>query len=87
MKIAIFGTRGIPNHHGGFEQFAEWFAPYLADRGHEVYVYCSHNHPYQQKDFGGARLVHCYDPEYKLGTAGTVYLRLELFVGREKKKL
>ena len=85
MKIAIFGTRGIPNHHGGFEQFAEWFAPYLADRGHEVYVYCSHNHPYQQKDFGGARLVHCYDPEYKLGTAGQFIYDLNCLLDARKR--
>ena len=25
MKIAILGTRGIPNYYGGFEQFAECF--------------------------------------------------------------
>ncbi|MBC8303666.1 MAG: DUF1972 domain-containing protein, partial [Pelagibacterales bacterium] len=24
MKIAIIGTRGIPNNYGGFEQFAEY---------------------------------------------------------------
>ncbi|MGB0146242.1 MAG: DUF1972 domain-containing protein, partial [Flavobacteriaceae bacterium] len=70
MKIALFGTRGIPNHHGGFEQFAEWFAPYMAKMGHQVYVYCSHNHPYQEEIFNGAKLIHCYDPEFKLGTAG-----------------
>ncbi|WP_396172814.1 hypothetical protein [Flavobacterium sp.] len=23
MKIAILGTRGVPNYYGGFEQFAE----------------------------------------------------------------
>ncbi len=23
LKIGILGTRGIPNHYGGFEQFAE----------------------------------------------------------------
>ena len=26
MKIAILGTRGIPNNYGGFEQFAEYLA-------------------------------------------------------------
>ena len=30
MNIAIIGTRGIPNNHGGFEQFAEYFSVYLA---------------------------------------------------------
>ena len=33
MKIAIVGTRGIPNRYGGFEQFAEKVSSTLADRG------------------------------------------------------
>ena len=40
MKIAIVGTRGIPNRYGGFEQFAEKVSATLSDRGHEVTVYC-----------------------------------------------
>ncbi len=85
MKIALFGTRGIPNHHGGFEQFAEWFGPYLAQKGHEVYVYCSHNHPYQEKEFCGAKLIHCYDPEFKLGTAGQFIYDLNCLLDARKR--
>lgn len=70
MKIAILGTRGIPNYYGGFEQFAEYFSAYLAERGHEVYVYNSHNHPYQEKVFKGVNIIHRHDPEYKMGTFG-----------------
>jgi glycosyltransferase involved in cell wall biosynthesis len=70
VKIAILGTRGIPNHYGGFEQFAEYFSVYLAQRGHEVYCYNSHNHPYQEKSFHGVHIIHQHDPEYKLGTFG-----------------
>lgn len=70
MKIAILGTRGIPNYYGGFEQFAEYFAAYLAEKGHEAYVYNSHNHPYQEKNFKGAHIIHKYDPEYRVGTFG-----------------
>ncbi len=40
MKIAIVGTRGIPARYGGFETLAEKLAPQLADRGHQVRVYC-----------------------------------------------
>lgn len=40
MKIAIVGTRGIPNRYGGFEQFAEKVSSVLVDRGHKVTVYC-----------------------------------------------
>ena len=45
MRIAIFGTRGIPNRYGGFEQFAEYLAVGLVERGHQVVVYNSHTHP------------------------------------------
>src|SRR5690606_5391712 len=70
MKIAILGTRGIPNHYGGFEQFAEFFSVYLVEKGHDVYVYNSHNHPHQQATFKGVNIIHQNDPEHKLGTFG-----------------
>ena len=70
LKIAIIGCRGIPNFYGGFEKLAECLSVGLVDKGHNITVYNSHNHPYQKKDFYGVRIVHCYDPEYKLGTAG-----------------
>lgn len=70
MKIAILGTRGVPNYYGGFEQFAEFFCEYLAVKGHDVYVYNSHNHPFQEKTFKGANIIHQYDPEFKYGTFG-----------------
>lgn len=70
MKIAILGTRGIPNYYGGFEQFAEYFAAYCAEKGHDIYVYNSHNHPYQEKTFKGVNILHQYDPEYKMGSFG-----------------
>lgn len=70
MKIAITGTRGIPNHYGGFEQCAEYLASGLVKMGFEVIVYNSHNHPYQEKVWNGVQIVHCYDPEHTLGTAG-----------------
>lgn len=70
MKIAILGTRGVPNYYGGFEQFAEFFTVYLAQKGHEVYCYNSHNHPFQEKNFNGVHILHQHDPEYKYGTFG-----------------
>ena len=70
MKIGILGTRGIPNHYGGFEQFAEFFATYAAGQGHEVYVYNSHSHPYKETEFKSVKIIHCYDPENKIGTVG-----------------
>lgn len=85
MKIAIIGTRGIPNHYGGFEQFAEYLSEGLAKLGHKVIVYNSHNHPYQKKSWNGVEIVHCYDPEYKLGTAGQFIYDLNCIVDSRKK--
>lgn len=70
MKIGILGTRGIPNYYGGFEQFAEYFAVYATQKGHEVYVYNSHNHPFKENNYKDVHLIHCYDAEQKIGTAG-----------------
>ncbi len=86
MKIAILGTRGIPNHHGGFEQFAENFSVFMASKGHEVYVYNSHNHPYQNKSYKKTIIVHCYDPEYILGTAGQFLYDFNCILDTRKKK-
>lgn len=70
MKIGILGTRGIPNHYGGFEQFAEFFATFLVEKNHEVYVYNSSNHPYKENTFKGVNIIHCQDPENTIGTIG-----------------
>ncbi len=70
MKIGILGTRSIPNAYGGFEQFAEYLAQGLQQKGHEVYVYNSSDHPYQQKEWRGIHIIHCKDPENSMGTAG-----------------
>lgn len=70
MKIAILGTRGIPNYYGGFEQFAEFFSVFLVEKGHEVYCYNSHNHKFQETMFNGVHILHQHDPEYKYGTFG-----------------
>jgi glycosyltransferase involved in cell wall biosynthesis len=85
MKIGILGTRGIPNHYGGFEQFAEFFATYAASCGHEVSVYNSHIHPYKEKNFKGVQIVHCYDPENKIGTAGQFFYDLNCILDARKR--
>ena len=85
MKIAILGTRGIPNYYGGFEQCAEYLALGLVKRGFDVIVYNSHNHPYQEKEWNGVRIVHCYDPEDKLGTAGQFIYDLNCILDVRKR--
>lgn len=63
MNIAILGTRGIPNYHGGFEQYAEYLSVGLHKLGHSVSVYNSSEHPFNEKNFKGVRLIKIYCPE------------------------
>ncbi|HET9824696.1 MAG TPA: DUF1972 domain-containing protein [Chitinophagaceae bacterium] len=70
MKIGILGARGIPNWHGGFEQFAERVSSALVDKGHEVFVYSSTLNSFKEKKWQGVNVIYCKDWEDKLGTAG-----------------
>jgi glycosyltransferase involved in cell wall biosynthesis len=70
MKIGILGTRGIPNNYGGFEKLAERLSVGLRERGHEVVVYNSHNHTFTGSEWNGVHIVHKFDPEFILGSAG-----------------
>jgi hypothetical protein len=67
LNIAILGTRGIPNYHGGFEQYAEYLSVGLHKLGHSVSVYNSSEHPFNEKNFKGVRLIKIYCPEKKYG--------------------
>jgi len=85
MKIAIIGTRGIPNHYGGFEQFAEYLSLGLVKKGHEVWVYNSHLHPFQESTWKGVNIMHCKDLEDKIGTAGQFFYDLNCILDTRKK--
>lgn len=69
MKIAILGTRGIPNSYGGFEQFAEYLSVGLVSLGHYVTVYNVHFHEYNQPEFKGVVIRKIYSPEKQIGAA------------------
>lgn len=86
MKIAILGTRGIPNYYGGFEQCAEYLALGLVKKGYEVVVYNSHNHPYQEEVWNGVQIVHCYDPEQLVGTVGQFIYDLNCILDVRKRQ-
>ncbi len=70
MKIAITGSRGIPNNYGGFEQCAENLAVLLVEAGHEVTVYNPDYHDYNIDSYKGVRIVKQWNPEKKIGTIG-----------------
>ena len=84
MNIGIIGTRGIPNNYGGFEQFAEYLSVGLVGKGHEVFVYNSHNHPYKNDRYKGVNIIHCYDPEYLIGTTGQFIYDLNCILNSRK---
>src|SRR5438105_193163 len=61
MRIAMVGARGIPlpgKSFGGFETFIGGLAPRLAQRGHDVTVYCRKGlYPDHPSEYGGVHLV------------------------------
>ncbi len=60
MRIAMLGLKGIPATYGGVERYTEEVAVRLADRGHEVLVYCRNHYTTRQiaqKDYRGVRLI------------------------------
>lgn len=70
LRIGVLGCRGIPNHYGGYEQFAQHLSVGLVEKGHEVIVYNSSLHPYTQEYWNGVQIIHQFDAEDKLGTFG-----------------
>ena len=87
MRIGIIGSRGVPNNYGGFGQLAQYLAEDLVKRGHEVIVYNSHNHDFQESMWKGVQIVHCYDPEYKYGSFGQFIYDLNCIKDTRKRKL
>lgn len=69
MKIAILGTKGIPNRYGGYEQFAEYLSARLVKSGHSVTVYNPHDHPFDQDTFQGVTIIRKYCPETLIGAS------------------
>jgi glycosyltransferase involved in cell wall biosynthesis len=84
LKIGILGTRGIPNQYGGFEHISEYVSAGLVSRGHEVTVYNTQNHPYQESTWNGVQIVHCYDPEF-MGAAGQFIYDLNCLLDARKR--
>lgn len=70
MKIAIIGSRGIPNNYGGFEECATQLSRLWVRKGYEVTVYNSSLHPYEDDEWEGVKIVHQNDPEDKIGSTG-----------------
>lgn len=58
MRIAFFGSRGIPACYSGFETFLEQLSVRLAQRGHEVTVYNrAPFNRYTEPEYKGVKIV------------------------------
>ncbi len=84
--IAILGSRGIPNHYGGFEELAEHLSAGLVSLGYDVYVYNVHNHSCPDKTWKGVHRLFCYDPENIVGPAGQFIYDLNCINDSRKRK-
>ena len=74
MKIAILGTRGIPNNYGGFEQCAEYLSIGLVEKGHEVTVYSPHFHPFKNDYYKGVKIVKKRSPKNFFGNSASNFI-------------
>ncbi len=74
MKIAILGTRGIPNNYGGFEQCAEYLSVGLANKGHDVTIYSPHFHPYKGDIYKGVNIIRKLSPENLFGNSASNFI-------------
>ncbi|MEE2954023.1 MAG: DUF1972 domain-containing protein [Bacteroidota bacterium] len=74
MKIAILGTRGIPNNYGGFEQCAEYLSIGLVERGHEVSIYNPAFHPYKKEYYKGVKIISKPSPQKFIGASAANFI-------------
>jgi hypothetical protein len=73
MKIAILGTKGVPNNYGGFEQFAELLSVHLVKNGHEVTVYNPSFHQFKELYYKGVRIIRVSNFEKYIGSAANFF--------------
>lgn len=62
MRVAVVGTRGIPNVQGGIETHCQHLFPRLAEKGFEVTVFARRNYVKIKKpyDYKGVKVIPSY---------------------------
>lgn len=71
MRIALIGTRGVPAKYGGFETCVEEVGKRLAEKGHNVTVYCRKG--YYSKYMNNYNGIECvYLPNLKTKSLDTL---------------
>ncbi len=69
MRIHILGIRGLPSTYSGYETFVGELAPRLAQRGHEITVYCRRSlFPKQPESWNGVQLRYSASLEHKVAS-------------------
>lgn len=85
LRIAICGGRGIPSTYSGTETFFLELAPRLAQRGHEVTVYCRKSlFPERPQCYQGVRLI--YLPSIETKNLGTFTHTLACLLHASRRK-
>jgi glycosyltransferase involved in cell wall biosynthesis len=65
MKIALIGQKGIPATYGGIENYVEEISTRLAQRGHQVFVYCRPHYTSLEGIYNGVILKKIYSLKTK----------------------
>jgi len=86
ISIAILGSRGIPNQYGGVGTFAKEVGMRWVQRGHDVSVYTSHDHPLKDEQWNGVKRILIHNPENKLGAFGQFIYDLKCNLHSRKQK-
>ncbi len=86
MKIAILGTRGIPNNYGGFEQFAENISQEFAKNGHEAFVYNPKSHPFKSIKYKNVNIIRKFHPEKTIGASANIIYDFLCLKDAKRKK-
>lgn len=58
LKIAIIGSRGIPNDYGGFECFTEYLSVALVKKSYKVLVSCENSSELKPEEYKGVNLFY-----------------------------
>ncbi|CAM4170162.1 protein of unknown function [Pedobacter westerhofensis] len=85
LRVALLGTRGIPNYYGRSEHISEYVSAGLVKRGHEVTVYNTHSHPYTAGSWNGVEIRCCYEPGYLPGIFGQFIYELNCLLDARKR--
>ena len=76
MKIAIIGTKGIPNRYGGFEAFAEQLSQGLLQHGFSVVVYQPVKSHAKLDDFKGVQRLGVKIPSFLPSNVSRIFYNL-----------